>query len=301
MFSGCSASNEQAKTVASETKTSEVIKTESQKIAKQAEKILSEKENETKLTDYKKLVSDSDSYSKSKKNEKQIVQAYADAIKKIKTNFKEQDEKQLKENQLTHVDQASKTTLNQKSTALNALKSWIQKENTVVYSQDELTSLTTKIDKLVTNYQDQSKKITEAEKKAAAEQAAAEKAAAEKAAAEKAAAEKAAAEKAAAEKAAAEKAAAEKAAAKKAAAEKAAAEKAAAEQAAAEQAAAQQAAAEKAAAEQAAAQQAAAQQAAADQATVSANGYKRDAKGRWHRPNGQYASKAEIAAAGLPW
>ncbi|MGM0183522.1 hypothetical protein [Enterococcus sp. AZ102] len=231
MFSGCSASTEQAKTVASETKTSEVIKTESQKIAKQAEKILSEKENETKLTDYKKLVSDSDSYSKSKKNEKQIVQAYADAIKKIKTNFKEQDEKQLKENQLTHVDQASKMTLNQKSTALNALKSWIQKENTVVYSQDELTSLTTKIDKLVTNYQDQSKKITEAEKKAAAEKAAAEQAAAQ----------------------------------------------------------------------QAAAEQAAAQQAAADQATVSANGYKRDAKGRWHRPNGQYASKAEIAAAGLPW
>lgn len=32
-----------------------------------------------------------------------------------------------------------------------------------------------------------------------------------------------------------------------------------------------------------------------------ANGYKRDYRGRWHRPNGQYASKAEIAAAGLPW
>lgn len=30
-------------------------------------------------------------------------------------------------------------------------------------------------------------------------------------------------------------------------------------------------------------------------------GYFRDARGRWHRSNGQYASKAEIAAAGLPW
>ncbi|SDK34448.1 hypothetical protein [Streptococcus gallolyticus] len=33
----------------------------------------------------------------------------------------------------------------------------------------------------------------------------------------------------------------------------------------------------------------------------SANGYKKDYRGRWHRPNGQYASKAEIAAAGLDW
>ena len=33
----------------------------------------------------------------------------------------------------------------------------------------------------------------------------------------------------------------------------------------------------------------------------AASGYSRDARGRWHRPNGQYASKTEIAAAGLPW
>ncbi|NYS33665.1 DNA/RNA non-specific endonuclease [Streptococcus danieliae] len=33
----------------------------------------------------------------------------------------------------------------------------------------------------------------------------------------------------------------------------------------------------------------------------SGGGYTRDARGRWHRPNGQYASKAEIAAAGIPW
>ena len=37
---------------------------------------------------------------------------------------------------------------------------------------------------------------------------------------------------------------------------------------------------------------------AQEQAT---SGYSRDARGRWHRPNGQYASKAEIAATGLPW
>ncbi|MCR8968290.1 DNA/RNA non-specific endonuclease [Streptococcus zalophi] len=34
---------------------------------------------------------------------------------------------------------------------------------------------------------------------------------------------------------------------------------------------------------------------------ASQGGYFRDNRGRWHRPNGQYASKAEIAAAGLPW
>ena len=57
--------------------------------------------------------------------------------------------------------------------------------------------------------------------------------------------------------------------------------------------------------EQAAAEEAARQaqeQAAAQQAQQqAASGYSRDARGRWHRPNGQYASKAEIAAAGLPW
>ncbi|HDR3342101.1 TPA: hypothetical protein QCN85_005958, partial [Bacillus anthracis] len=56
--------------------------------------------------------------------------------------------------------------------------------------------------------------------------------------------------------------------------------------------------------EQAAAEEAArqAQEQAAQQAQQqAASGYSRDARGRWHRPNGQYASKAEIAAAGLPW
>lgn len=35
--------------------------------------------------------------------------------------------------------------------------------------------------------------------------------------------------------------------------------------------------------------------------TVAASSYFRDKRGRWHRPNGQYASKKEIAEAGLPW
>lgn len=51
-----------------------------------------------------------------------------------------------------------------------------------------------------------------------------------------------------------------------------------------------------------AAAQAQAEAEAAAQAQVnSGGGYTRDAKGRWHRSNGQYASKAEIAAAGLSW
>ena len=56
-----------------------------------------------------------------------------------------------------------------------------------------------------------------------------------------------------------------------------------------------------AAAEQArqAAQQA--QQQQAQNQTVSGGGYYRDASGRWHRPNGQFASKKEIASIGLAW
>lgn len=46
---------------------------------------------------------------------------------------------------------------------------------------------------------------------------------------------------------------------------------------------------------------AAAQQAATQAQQQNTGGYKRDSRGRWHRANGQYASKAEIAAAGLSW
>ena len=37
------------------------------------------------------------------------------------------------------------------------------------------------------------------------------------------------------------------------------------------------------------------------QESVAAGGYFKDYRGRWHRPNGQYASKKEIANAGLAW
>ena len=50
---------------------------------------------------------------------------------------------------------------------------------------------------------------------------------------------------------------------------------------------------------QAAAQQA--QQQQTQNQTVSGGGYFRDARGRWHRPNGQFASKKEIANEGLAW
>lgn len=39
----------------------------------------------------------------------------------------------------------------------------------------------------------------------------------------------------------------------------------------------------------------------ASQTPISTSGYTKDARGRWHRPNGQFASKAEIAQAGLTW
>ncbi len=44
-----------------------------------------------------------------------------------------------------------------------------------------------------------------------------------------------------------------------------------------------------------------AQQASISETPVSSSGYHRDYRGRWHRPNGQYASKVEIAQAGLAW
>lgn len=53
-------------------------------------------------------------------------------------------------------------------------------------------------------------------------------------------------------------------------------------------------------ARQAAAAQQTQQQQAQNQ-TVSGGGYYRDARGRWHRPNGQFASKKEIASIGLAW
>ncbi|XDP50152.1 calcium-binding protein [Streptococcus sp. CP1998] len=43
------------------------------------------------------------------------------------------------------------------------------------------------------------------------------------------------------------------------------------------------------------------QQQQAQNQTVSGGGYYRDARGRWHRPNGQFASKKEIASIGLAW
>ena len=46
---------------------------------------------------------------------------------------------------------------------------------------------------------------------------------------------------------------------------------------------------------------AAERQAAEQQETVTASGYFKDSNGRWHRPNGQFASKKEIANAGLEW
>lgn len=48
-------------------------------------------------------------------------------------------------------------------------------------------------------------------------------------------------------------------------------------------------------------QEAERQAASQQQEAIAASGYFRDKRGRWHRPNGQYASKKEIAEAGLPW
>ena len=49
------------------------------------------------------------------------------------------------------------------------------------------------------------------------------------------------------------------------------------------------------------ARQEAEKQVVEQQDTGSTGGYFKDARGRWHRPNGQYASKIAIANAGLAW
>ena len=54
-------------------------------------------------------------------------------------------------------------------------------------------------------------------------------------------------------------------------------------------------------ARQAAERQATENQIVEQQEPVAAGGYFKDYRGRWHRPNGQYASKKEIANAGLAW
>ena len=54
-------------------------------------------------------------------------------------------------------------------------------------------------------------------------------------------------------------------------------------------------------ARQAAERQATENQIVEQQESVAAGGYFKDYRGRWHRPNGQYASKKEIANAGLAW
>lgn len=54
-------------------------------------------------------------------------------------------------------------------------------------------------------------------------------------------------------------------------------------------------------AQQAAERQATENQIVEQQESVAAGGYFKDYRGRWHRPNGQYASKKEIANAGLAW
>lgn len=57
----------------------------------------------------------------------------------------------------------------------------------------------------------------------------------------------------------------------------------------------------KADAQAAAASKAADAQAAAANQQTNTSGYFRDRNGRWHRPNGQFASKQEILNAGLSW
>ncbi|MDT2331291.1 hypothetical protein P6Z32_11905 [Enterococcus faecium] len=59
VFAGCSASTDKSKTATSETKTAEVVKSKMKQIEKNVEKILAEKDKDTKLSEYKKFVTES--------------------------------------------------------------------------------------------------------------------------------------------------------------------------------------------------------------------------------------------------
>lgn len=159
VFAGCSASTDKSKTATSETKTAEVVKSKMKQIEKNVEKILAEKDKDTKLSEYKKFVTESSAYSKSDKTEKKITNTYTESIKKIKTNFKEQDDKDLKENTLDNLEEATENDLSQKVNTLDELKKWVQKESTDVYSQAEVDSLIKKNDDTITTYKNQLEKI----------------------------------------------------------------------------------------------------------------------------------------------
>ncbi|OTN89760.1 hypothetical protein A5819_002258 [Enterococcus sp. 7E2_DIV0204] len=245
VISGCSTSNQENKTVTSETTISESVKKEVKKINEKADEILSEKDNDKKLSDLKVFIEEVKDYSKVDKKEKDVTKAYNDSKNKIISELKKEDKKNLETIKVEALKTEKSELLSTKVGNLEELRDWMNKENGIIYSENETKELIREIDRLIEAYKDQLKKISIAEK-AAAEQAAAEKAAAEQAAAEKAGAEQAAAEKAAVE-------------------------------------------------------QAAAEKAVAEQANSNSTGYTKDYRGRWHRPNGQYASKTEIAAAGLSW
>ncbi len=48
-------------------------------------------------------------------------------MKKIQTNFKEQDDKDLKENTLDNLEESTEKDLSKKITTLDELKKWMQK------------------------------------------------------------------------------------------------------------------------------------------------------------------------------
>ena len=159
VFAGCSATTDKSKTATSESKDTEVIQSKIKQIEKNVEKILAEKDKDTKLLEYKKFVTEDSTYSKSDKKEDKITKIYTESIKKIKMNFKEQDDRDLKENTLDNIEKSTEEDLYQKINSLDKLKKWIQKESTDVYSKEEIDSLIKKIDDTITTYKNQLEKI----------------------------------------------------------------------------------------------------------------------------------------------
>ncbi|HFD1812658.1 TPA: hypothetical protein QFR97_001757 [Enterococcus faecium] len=159
IFAGCSTKTDKSKTAASESKAAEVVKSKTKKIEKNVETILAEKDKDKKLSEYKKFVTEANTSSKLDKKEEKITKIYTDSMKKIQTNFKEQDDKDLKENTLDNLEESTEKDLSKKITTLDELKKWMQKESTDIYSKAELDSLIKKIDDTITTYKNQLEKI----------------------------------------------------------------------------------------------------------------------------------------------
>lgn len=111
------------------------------------------KDAEAKYNDEKKFLS----------KFKDFDETYGNALNEFKDYFKQKHEKTLSDNTIHSVDEAARQNLQNAIDALNDLKAQINAEDyAVVYGEDEISALNTKIDALITSYTEKAKSIDDA-------------------------------------------------------------------------------------------------------------------------------------------